>query len=54
MNTFQENLQKAVYEITKVSEIIIASDKASQLDLDILLERLRKAYDVAISFETDK
>lgn len=54
MNTFQENLQKAVYEITKVSEIIIASDKTSQLDIDILLERLRKAYDVAISFETEK
>ncbi|MCK9162769.1 MAG: hypothetical protein WCR29_02420 [Bacteroidales bacterium] len=54
MNTFQENLQKAISEIIKVSEIIVSSDKASQLDIDILLEKLRKAYDVAISFEIVK
>lgn len=54
MNTFQENLQKAISQIIKVSDNIISSDKASQLDIDILLEKLRKAYDVAISFETEK
>ncbi|MFA7081482.1 MAG: hypothetical protein WC135_02605 [Bacteroidales bacterium] len=54
MNTFQENLQKAISQIIKVSDNIISSDKASQLDIDILLEKLRKAYDVAISFETQK
>lgn len=54
MNTFQENLQKAISQIIKVSDNIVSSDKASQLDIDILLEKLRKAYDVAISFETEK
>lgn len=54
MNKFQENLQKTISEVIKVSDIIVSSDKASQLDLDILLEKLRKAYDVAISFEIEK
>lgn len=54
MNKFQENLQKTISELIKVSEIIVSSDKASQLDIDILLAKLRKAYDVAISFELEK
>lgn len=51
MNNFQEHLQKAISEINKVSEIIVSSDKASQLDLDILLEKLRKTYNVVLSFD---
>lgn len=51
MNTFQENLQKAISEIIKMSEIIVSSDRISKLDIDVLLEKLRKTYDIAISYE---
>lgn len=54
MNTFQENLQKAISEIIKVSEIIVSSDRISKLDIDVLLEKLRKTYDIAISYEETK
>ncbi|MFA7082887.1 MAG: hypothetical protein WC135_09785 [Bacteroidales bacterium] len=34
-----------------MSEIIVSSDRISKLDIDVLLEKLRKTYDIAISYE---
>ena len=51
MNKFQEQLQRAISGVNKVSEIVVSSEKVSQLDLDVLLEKLRNVYNVVISFE---
>lgn len=51
MNKFQEQLQRTISGVNKVSEIVVSSDKVSQLDLDVLLEKLRNAYNVVLSFE---
>ncbi|MFA6200108.1 MAG: hypothetical protein WC679_06885 [Bacteroidales bacterium] len=51
MNKFQEQLQRAISGVNKVSEIVVSSDKVSQLDLDVLLEKLRNTYNIVLSFE---
>ncbi len=51
MNKFQEQLQRAISGVNKVSEIVVSSDKVSQLDLDVLLEKLRNTYNVVLSFD---
>lgn len=51
MNKFQEQLQRAISGVNKVSEIVVSSDKVSQLDLDVLLEKLRNTYNIVLSFD---
>lgn len=51
MNKFQEQLQRAISGVNKVSEIVVSSENVSKLDLDVLLEKLRNAYNVVLSFE---
>lgn len=51
MNKFQEQLQRAISGVNKVSEIVVSSENVSQLDLDVLLDKLRNAYNVVLSFE---
>ncbi|MDR0972150.1 MAG: hypothetical protein LBM25_07190 [Bacteroidales bacterium] len=50
MNTFQEQLNEAIKNINKVVENIVNKDNFSLIEKDILLEKLRKAYQlVALS-----
>ncbi|MDD3668108.1 MAG: hypothetical protein PHY75_05065, partial [Bacteroidales bacterium] len=48
MNEFQNQLQKVISEINKASQRVVLSEKVDQLDLDVLLERIRKAYSLVI------
>ncbi len=48
MNEFQNQLQKVISEINKASQRVVLSEKVEQLDLDVLLERIRKAYSLVI------
>jgi hypothetical protein len=50
MNKFQEQLNLAVSEINKITEKIVSKEDISQLDLDILSEKLRNAYDFILFF----
>lgn len=51
MNEFQNQLQKVISEINKASQRVVLSEKVDQLDLDVLLERIRKAYSLVIDLE---
>ena len=51
MNEFQNQLQKIISEINKASQKVVLSKKIDQLDLDVLLERIRKAYSLVIDLE---
>lgn len=51
MNEFQNQLQKVISEINKASQRVVLSEKVEQLDLDVLLERIRKAYSLVIDLE---
>ncbi len=48
MNEFQNQLQKVISEINKASQRVVLAEKIEQLDLDVLLERIRKAYCLVI------
>lgn len=48
MNEFQNQLQKVISEINRASQRVVLSEKVEQLDLDVLLERIRKAYSLVI------
>jgi len=48
MNEFQNQLQKVISEINKASQRVVLSERIEQIDLDVLLERIRKAYCLVI------
>ena len=54
MNEFQNQLQKVISEINKASQRVVLSEKVEQLDLDVLLERIRKAYSLVIDLEVEQ
>ncbi|MFV0598941.1 MAG: hypothetical protein ACK5M0_04365 [Bacteroidales bacterium] len=54
MNEFQNQLQKVISEINKASQRVVLSEKVDQLDLDVLLERIRKAYSLVIDLEVEQ
>lgn len=54
MNEFQNQLQKVISEINKASQRVVLSEKVEQLDLDVLLERIRKAYSLVIDLDVEQ
>jgi hypothetical protein len=51
MNNFQSKLHSQITELNRVAQILCNSDRIYRLDLDVLLEKLRASYDIALSFD---
>lgn len=49
MSQFQHKLENAIEEINKISQRIISNDEISEIELDILLDKLRDTYSFILS-----
>lgn len=54
MSQFQHKLENAIEEINKISRRIISNDEISEIELDILLDKLRDTYSFILSRPIDK
>ncbi|MBP1630987.1 MAG: hypothetical protein H6Q15_1880 [Bacteroidetes bacterium] len=54
MSQFQHKLENAIEEINKISQRIISNDEISEIELDILLDKLRDTYSFILSRPIDK
>lgn len=54
MDVFQKNLKGLIRDIDLISNRIIESDSPSQIELDILLQKLRDVYSHVITFDTSE
>ena len=51
MNQFQEKLKLTIEEIKQLTDRIISSKDISQIEIDILLSKLRDTYSLCLGFD---